>query len=97
MNALAPAFPRDAAVLPSAPVLGRKAIELEAAGVTFGRGAAAVPALSPTTMDIREGEFVALVGPCGVGKTPTLLTLAGLVPPQGGERTTRRSDVAVTP
>lgn len=61
-----------------------KAIELEAAGVTFGRGAAAVPALSPTTLDVREGEFVALVGPSGCGKSTILKLVAGLVAPSTG-------------
>ncbi|TDR88042.1 ABC transporter ATP-binding protein [Enterovirga rhinocerotis] len=63
---------------------GRKAIELESVGVTFGSGADAVPALSPTTMDIGEGEFVALVGPSGCGKSTILKLVAGLVAPTTG-------------
>ena len=84
MNALAPAFPCDAAAFPAAPPSRRNAIELESAGVTFGRGAAAVPALSPTNMDVAEGEFVALVGPSGCGKSTILKLVAGLVAPTTG-------------
>src|SRR4029453_14565598 len=59
----------------SAPI----AIELSEASVTFGRGARAVPALANTTLRIADGEFVALVGPSGWGKSPILRR------PGGGE------------
>jgi NitT/TauT family transport system ATP-binding protein len=62
----------------------RKAIELEAAAVTFGRGDKAVAALAPTTLDVRAGEFVALVGPSGCGKSTILKLVAGLVRPVEG-------------
>jgi NitT/TauT family transport system ATP-binding protein len=61
-----------------------KAVELEGAAVTFGRGPSAVRALSPTTIDIREGEFVALVGPSGCGKSTILKLVSGLVQPADG-------------
>ena len=61
-----------------------KAIELEAASVTFGQGDKAVRALMPTTLDIREGEFVALVGPSGCGKSTILKLVSGLVGPAAG-------------
>ncbi len=37
------------------------------------------------SLDVDEGEFVGLVGPNGAGKTTTLRTIAGLLPPTGGE------------
>lgn len=61
-----------------------KAIELEAASVTFGRGETAVPALSPTTLDVHAGDFVALVGPSGCGKSTILKLVAGLIAPTTG-------------
>lgn len=37
------------------------------------------------SLHVDEGEFVGLIGPNGAGKTTTLRTIAGLLPPKGGE------------
>lgn len=37
------------------------------------------------SLEVGEGEFVALIGPNGAGKSTTLKTVAGLVPPKAGE------------
>src|SRR6195256_255466 len=60
------------------------AIELSDVSVTFGRGERAVPALSKTTLKVADGEFVALVGPWGCGKSTILRLVAGLVQPTTG-------------
>ena len=36
------------------------------------------------TLDIADGDFVALLGPSGCGKTTTLLMVAGIYKPTGG-------------
>ncbi len=59
-------------------------IQLSQAGVVFGRGEKAVPALSPTNLGIQDGEFVALVGPSGCGKSTILRLVSGLVQPTSG-------------
>ena len=83
MSAMVQMAAMRAAPMPAEPPRP-KAIELEAAAVTFGRGEKAVRALSPTTIDIREGEFVALVGPSGCGKSTILKLVSGLVTPASG-------------
>jgi NitT/TauT family transport system ATP-binding protein len=46
-----------------------------------------VRALTPTTFDIAEGEFVCLVGASGCGKSTLLNMIAGLEEPTAGEIT----------
>ncbi|MFZ9448744.1 MAG: ATP-binding cassette domain-containing protein, partial [Alphaproteobacteria bacterium] len=43
-----------------------------------------VHALGPLDLDLRAGEFFAVVGPSGCGKSTLLEIIAGLSPPSGG-------------
>ncbi len=59
-------------------------IRFERVGVTYGRGETATLALEPTTLDVAEGDFVALVGPSGCGKSTLLKLAAELLAPSEG-------------
>ncbi|QTN28250.1 ABC transporter ATP-binding protein [Rhodoferax sp. AJA081-3] len=48
-------------------------------------GAQRYTAVSDTTLSIRAGEFVSVVGPTGCGKSTLLNIAAGLLAPSGGE------------
>ncbi len=65
---------------PSA-VTGAAVIELREIDVYYGR----VKALSQVSLEVREGEIVALIGSNGAGKTTTLRTISGLIAPRIGE------------
>ena len=56
---------------------------LEARGLSAGYSKQAV--IYDVNLVVHAGEVVALLGPNGAGKTTTLLTLAGELPPLGGE------------
>src|SRR5215212_4828939 len=51
---------------------------------TYGEGEAAVKALCTVSMDVAQGEFVAIMGPSGSGKSTLMHLLAGLDRPSEG-------------
>jgi NitT/TauT family transport system ATP-binding protein len=50
-----------------------------------GAGGQAVHALGPLDIELRKGEFFAVVGPSGCGKSTLLELIAGLTAPTEGE------------
>jgi len=46
-----------------------------------------IQALKDVTIEINEGEIVALIGANGAGKTTTLMSICGITPPRAGEIT----------
>ena len=58
---------------------------LKAAEKRYGEGATQVVAVAPTNLEIRRGEYVAIVGPSGSGKTTVLQLLGALDRPSAGE------------
>ncbi|MED1270318.1 ABC transporter ATP-binding protein [Bacillus mycoides] len=59
-------------------------LKLDQVSKVYGEGDTEVTALQPITLDVREGEFIGIVGPSGSGKS-TLLSIAGaLLSPSKG-------------
>ncbi len=56
-------------------------IDLREVDVFYGR----VHALRKVSIEVRQGEIVALIGSNGAGKTTTLRTISGLIAPRSGE------------
>ncbi|MFZ3047418.1 MAG: ABC transporter ATP-binding protein [Desulfatirhabdiaceae bacterium] len=44
-----------------------------------------IQALKDVSMDVSEGEIIALIGANGAGKTTTLMSISGITPPRSGE------------
>ena len=44
-----------------------------------------IQALKGISIDIAEGEIIALIGANGAGKSTTLMSICGIVPPRFGE------------
>lgn len=60
-------------------------IEIRKLTKSYQRGRQVVPVLSSIDLDIREGEFVAIMGPSGSGKSTLLNLIGGLDTPTSGE------------
>lgn len=59
-------------------------IEIRDLTKTYQSKSGPVPSLKPISMDVRRGEFVAIVGPSGCGKSTLLKLVAGLLPASSG-------------
>lgn len=60
-------------------------IQLKAVGKTYQLGQTTVHALRDASLEIKQGEFVALVGPSGSGKSTMLQLMGALDQPSSGE------------
>ncbi len=63
---------------------GGTAVQLEAVGLRYG----SFPALEDITFSVPEGQFLAVVGPTGCGKSSVLNLVAGLAPASSGRVST---------
>src|SRR5688572_33443272 len=52
--------------------------------MAYGRGPAAVKAIEDVSLEIAQGEFIAVVGPSGCGKSSLMRLISGLHPPASG-------------
>jgi spermidine/putrescine ABC transporter ATP-binding subunit len=87
---LSPSSPSAVASGPSSPA----SIRLEAVSKCF---AGTVNAVDAVSLDIRAGEFFALLGPSGCGKTTTLRLIAGFETPDQGRIVVGGRDVTDMP
>ncbi len=61
------------------------AVSVRDLAVTYEGVGRDVPALSGLSLDVSDGEPIAIIGPSGCGKSTLLLALAGLLPADAGE------------
>jgi len=62
----------------------RALIAFKGVGKTFGAGPAAVRALAGVDLEVREGEFIAIMGPSGSGKSTAMNIIGCLDTPSAG-------------
>lgn len=66
------------------PGTGRVLVDIRGLSKAYTRGAETIQVLEGVDLQIRDGEFLALMGPSGSGKSTLLNILAGLDTPDGG-------------
>jgi NitT/TauT family transport system ATP-binding protein len=69
-------------------------VQLEKVSLKYGSGANATLALDRIDLDIKPGEFIAVVGPSGCGKSTLMKIISGLAPISGGVALVEGREVA---
>src|SRR5215207_5517700 len=60
-------------------------VDIDDVTLTYKSAGGGVLALQGTTLNVRRGEFAAVVGPSGCGKSSLMKLVTGLVPPDSGD------------
>jgi NitT/TauT family transport system ATP-binding protein len=88
------AFATELATAPVSAPAPAPCISLRGVGVRFQARGAEVQAISDVSLDVREGEFIALLGPTGCGKSTLLRVVSDLQPPSQGSVAIRGGSAA---
>ena len=72
-------------------------VRMRGATRVYGAGKSRLHALGPVELDLRAGEFFAVVGPSGCGKSTLLEMIAGLSPPSEGTVEFEGKPIGATP
>ncbi|MGL4231814.1 MAG: ATP-binding cassette domain-containing protein, partial [Casimicrobium sp.] len=72
----------------------RTLVEIRNLTKSYTRGDQDVPVLMDITLDIPEGDFIALMGPSGSGKSTLLNLIAGIDKPTSGTLRVAGLDIA---
>ncbi|HEY8100391.1 MAG TPA: nitrate ABC transporter ATP-binding protein [Burkholderiaceae bacterium] len=83
-GALASVAPKQQVIDQPASAIAAPCLELKNISKSYGNGSHATPVLQNINLQIKEGEFVAIVGFSGSGKTTLISLMAGLTHPDSG-------------
>jgi NitT/TauT family transport system ATP-binding protein len=71
----------------SRPAVMTNSVDIGNVTLTYRGASGGVLALQGTTLNVRRGEFAAVVGPSGCGKSSLMKLVTGLMPPDTGDIT----------